>query len=112
MATSTSSADAKDTKPPRAGTPAPALAAASPHHGSLARRAAPLTLAAFAAAAVALLLAGVNAALCGIAAAVGYTAVIYGWARAVEGRRKAFNRFVTAVVCSAFALAMLPLLSV
>ncbi|MDT0343261.1 phosphate ABC transporter permease PstA [Streptomyces litchfieldiae] len=81
-------------------------------HGSLPRRAAPLTLLAFVLAGGALYLAGAGAALCGILAAVGYTAVIYTWARRVEGARGAFDRFVTAVVTSAFLLALLPLISV
>lgn len=81
-------------------------------HGSLPRRATPATLAAFVLAAVALLLAGTNAAVCAIFAAVGYVAVVYTWSRLVEGRRKAFDRFVTAAVTSAFLLALLPLVSV
>ncbi len=82
-------------------------------HGSLPRRAAPLVLLAF-------VLAGLVAwqtdllgpAFAGILAAVGYTAVIYVWARRVEGPRGAFDRLVTAVVTSAFLLALLPLISV
>lgn len=38
-----------------------------------------------------------------------YTAGIYVVSRRVEGRRAALDRVVTAVVCAAFALAMLPL---
>jgi phosphate transport system permease protein len=38
-------------------------------------------------------------------------ATIYIWSRIVEGRRKAFDRFVTLAVFSAFALAMVPLVS-
>jgi phosphate transport system permease protein len=38
-------------------------------------------------------------------------AVIYGWSRSVEGRRQAKNRLVTMVIAAAFALAVLPLIS-
>lgn len=36
---------------------------------------------------------------------------IYTWSRAVEGRRRAFDRTVTMLIASAFALAMIPLIS-
>jgi phosphate transport system permease protein len=36
---------------------------------------------------------------------------VYAWARAVEGRRSATDRIVTVVVTSAFAIAMVPLVS-
>jgi phosphate transport system permease protein len=36
---------------------------------------------------------------------------IYSWSRAVEGRRRAFDRTVTMLIASAFALAMIPLIS-
>jgi phosphate transport system permease protein len=81
-------------------------------HGSLPPRAAPLTLLAFVAAGVLLRSAGLGTPWCAILAVVGYTAVIYTWARRVEGPRGAFDRFVTAVVSSAFLLALLPLVSV
>jgi phosphate transport system permease protein len=38
-------------------------------------------------------------------------AVTYPWSRAVEGRRQAFNRLMTLGIIFAFALALLPLLS-
>ncbi len=38
-------------------------------------------------------------------------AAIYGWSRAVEGPRRAKDRVVTLLIASAFALAMLPLIS-
>ena len=38
-------------------------------------------------------------------------AAIYIWSRIVEGRRKAFDRFITLAVFAAFALAMVPLVS-
>jgi phosphate transport system permease protein len=41
-----------------------------------------------------------------------YVVGIYALARRVEGRRRAFDRVVTAVVTAAFALAMVPLVSV
>ncbi|UCM88712.1 phosphate ABC transporter permease PstA [Streptomyces marincola] len=81
-------------------------------HGSLPRRAAPLVLLAAVAAGALVWLGGFGPVLGAIVAAVGYTAVIYGWSRQVEGRRKAFDRLVTAVVTSAFLLALLPLVSV
>jgi phosphate transport system permease protein len=80
--------------------------------GSLPRGAAPITLVAFVALGVGLFLAGLNPALCGILAAVGYTVVVYAWSRGVEGSRKATDRLVTAVVTSAFLVALLPLISV
>jgi phosphate transport system permease protein len=36
---------------------------------------------------------------------------IYAWSRAVEGRRRAFDRAMTMAIASAFALAMIPLAS-
>ncbi|MCF6521834.1 phosphate ABC transporter permease PstA [Streptomyces sp. JJ36] len=81
-------------------------------HGTLPRRAAPLTLAAFLLLGTGLLLADWNPALCGTVAAAGYTAVIYTWSRVVEDSRSASDRLVTAVVAAAFCLAMLPLVSV
>ena len=36
---------------------------------------------------------------------------IYSWSRAVEGRRRAFDRTITMLIASAFALAMIPLIS-
>jgi phosphate transport system permease protein len=81
-------------------------------HGTLPRWAAPFTLLVFVLAGLGLYLAGVNTALAAIVAVVGYTLVIYGVSRSVEGRRKATDRLVTAVVSSAFLLAMLPLVSV
>ena len=39
------------------------------------------------------------------------TALLYGFSRSVEGPRSAKDRLVTCVVCSAFALAMVPLVS-
>jgi phosphate transport system permease protein len=38
-----------------------------------------------------------------------YTVLIWGWSRAVEGRRSAIDRAVTAAVCTAFGIAMVPL---
>lgn len=81
-------------------------------HGTLPRQAARLTLLAFVALGAGLRLAGWNVAVCGLLAAVGYTGVIYFWSRRVEQARTATDRLVTAVVTSAFLLAMLPLLSV
>jgi phosphate transport system permease protein len=36
---------------------------------------------------------------------------LYGWSRAVEGRRRAFDRLMTLVIAAAFGLALIPLLS-
>src|SRR5262245_36623265 len=36
---------------------------------------------------------------------------IYAWARAVEGPRRAFDRAITMAIAAAFALAMIPLIS-
>jgi phosphate transport system permease protein len=36
---------------------------------------------------------------------------IYAWSRLVEGRRRAFDRTITMLIASAFALAMIPLIS-
>jgi phosphate transport system permease protein len=44
-------------------------------------------------------------------AIVAYTVIVYVWARLVEGKRKALDRLVTAVVVSFFAFAMVPLVS-
>ncbi|MDQ3371107.1 MAG: phosphate ABC transporter permease PstA [Actinomycetota bacterium] len=68
--------------------------------------------------------AGITAAVAGVLALIGFNvalllvasvaltgAVIYGWARAVEGPRKATDRAVTIAVTSAFALALTPLVS-
>jgi phosphate transport system permease protein len=81
-------------------------------HGTLPRWAAPFTLLVFVLAGLGLYLAGFNTALAAIVAVVGYALVIYVLSRSVEGRRKATDRLVTAVVSSAFLLAMLPLVSV
>ncbi|MFT4231089.1 MAG: phosphate ABC transporter permease PstA [Microbacterium sp.] len=43
---------------------------------------------------------------------VAYLVLIYVVSRIVEGRRRAFDRFVTGLVASAFAIAMVPLVSV
>jgi phosphate transport system permease protein len=68
--------------------------------------------------------AGVTAAVAGVLALIGFNvalllvasvvltgAVIYGWARVVEGPRKATDRAITIAVTSAFALALTPLVS-
>jgi phosphate transport system permease protein len=60
---------------------------------------------------VVLLLIGFNAAAFFLATAFISGAVIYGWSRAVEGRRKATDRGVTVGVTFAFALALVPLVS-
>jgi phosphate transport system permease protein len=49
--------------------------------------------------------------LLAVGTAVLYTAVVYGWSRAVEGRRAATDRLVTAVVTGAFLAAIVPLIS-
>jgi phosphate transport system permease protein len=52
---------------------------------------------------------GLDLALAAIALVVVYTVLIYAWSRAVEGRRSATDRVVTALVYTAFAVAMVPL---
>ncbi|TDC69894.1 phosphate ABC transporter permease PstA [Streptomyces hainanensis] len=82
-------------------------------HGSLPRRAAPGVLLAAAVLGAALWLLGVFGPVAAtLLAAALYTAGLYLWSRSVEGARKAFDRFVTAMVTSAFLLALLPLVSV
>ncbi|KAB8164149.1 phosphate ABC transporter permease PstA [Streptomyces sp. 3MP-14] len=82
-------------------------------HGSLPRLAAPLALLAWVVLGLVLhLLLDVNPVVAGLAAAVGYTLLVCGWSRAVEGARKAQDRLVTAIVTSAFLVALLPLVSV
>jgi phosphate transport system permease protein len=46
-----------------------------------------------------------------VLALVAYAVVVYVWSRIVEGKRKALDRMVTAVVVSFFAFAMIPLVS-
>ena len=60
---------------------------------------------------VLLAVAGFNAALFVVATALISTAVLYVWARRVEGARKATDRLATMLVSSAFALACVPLVS-
>ena len=55
---------------------------------------------------------GVSPGLVVLAVLVSSAAFIYAWARAIEGPRYALDRLVTAVVTSAFVLALIPLLSV
>src|SRR5438067_12711517 len=57
------------------------------------------------------LLAGSSLVLLVLLAAVLGTIVVVGTSRAVEGRRKATDRFVTCLVYGAFLLAMVPLVS-
>ena len=54
---------------------------------------------------------GLNIGLLVVGALVLNVLGVYVWARAVEGRRAATDRLVTAVVTSAFAVAMVPLAS-
>jgi phosphate transport system permease protein len=46
-----------------------------------------------------------------VAATVVSCVAIYAWSRAVEGRRRAFDRLVTFAIVAAFALALAPLVS-
>ena len=55
---------------------------------------------------------GVNAFAIVVVSALLYTVTVTGLSLAVEGRRQATDRFVTAIVATAFALAMVPLVSV
>ena len=56
--------------------------------------------------------AGVHIGLATLLTMIVNSAVLYVWSRAVEGSRRATDRVVTAVVTSAFLVALLPLLSV
>lgn len=47
----------------------------------------------------------------GFTGLIGYTAILFVTSLLVEGRRKATDRFVTVLVASAFALAVVPLIS-
>ena len=111
MSTTPTTSESRETEP--AGPGKAELQPARLTHGTLPRRAAQLVLGAAALVGVALWLPGVlGPVAAALLAAVGYTAGIYLWSRSVEGPRKAFDRFVTAVVTSAFLLALLPLVSV
>jgi phosphate transport system permease protein len=55
---------------------------------------------------------GTNMVLAAVVAAAAAGLVVYAWARAVEGARRATDRAVTLVVSSAFAVAVVPLVSV
>ena len=55
--------------------------------------------------------AGISLALLIVFAAIVSGAVVWAWARAVEGPRAATDRLVTHVVTSAFILAVIPLVS-
>ncbi len=102
----TSRTSSKDTEP--ASSPSVPLV-----RGSLPRRASWLTLAASLVVAGALsALAGFSAALFAVASVVLYTVSISVWSRVVEGGRKALDRLFTAVVTSAFLIALTPLVSV
>jgi phosphate transport system permease protein len=57
------------------------------------------------------LLVSLNVALYAVGTVLLGTALLYALSRAVEGSRTAKDRLVTCVVCSAFALAMVPLVS-
>ncbi|MBB3049962.1 phosphate transport system permease protein [Prauserella isguenensis] len=81
--------------------------------GQLPRGAAPTTLVAAGLAGLLLwFLADWDIVPCALLAAAAYVVIIYTWSRAVEGPRKATDRFVTAAVSGAFLLALLPLVSV
>jgi phosphate transport system permease protein len=93
--------------------PAPAPPTMPLRHGSLPRQAPPAVLAGWVVVGAVLWAAGVlGPVACALIAAVGYTVTVYSWSRRVEGSRKATDRLVTAVVTSAFLLALLPLVSV
>lgn len=47
-----------------------------------------------------------------IASVIAYLVLIYAISRIVEGARRAIDRFITGIVASAFAIAMVPLVSV
>ncbi|SFA74761.1 phosphate ABC transporter membrane protein 2, PhoT family [Amycolatopsis marina] len=105
MSTSTTSRGPdQDLDTPLGGTPL--------SHGSLPRRAPQLTIVAALVVGIVLWQTGMSVGLAGVLAVVGYTIAIYVWSRIVEGRRKATNRLVTAIVYAAFLLALLPLVSV
>ncbi len=105
MSTSTEQRNRRSTTPPDS--------AVIERHGTLPRLG-PLAVLMASAALVGVLLAlaGFNVALFAIGTAVLYTVAIYAWSRTVEGSRKATDRMVTAIVSSAFLLALVPLVSV
>jgi phosphate transport system permease protein len=106
MTTSTSGDTALTTESPTppTGSPAP--------RGKLPRQAQWIVLGVVVALALVLrLTAGVNIALLAVGAAVVHVVAVYLWSRVVEGRRSAADRLVTAVVTSAFVIAMVPLAS-
>ena len=106
MTTSTSGDTALTTEPstPSTGSPAP--------RGKLPRQAQWIVLGVVVGLALVLrFAAGTNIALLAVGAAVVHVVAVYAWSRVVEGRRAAADRLVTAVVTSAFVIAMVPLAS-
>ncbi len=79
--------------------------------GKLPPRAPWIVFGVVAAAALLLLLTGVSPALLVVGVLLVNILGIYVWSRLVEGRRTATDRMVTAIVASAFAIAMIPLVS-
>lgn len=59
-----------------------------------------------------LTLTGFHVALFAVGTVAGSAVTLYGWSRAVEGARRATDRLVAIVVTAAFALALVPLVSV
>jgi phosphate transport system permease protein len=86
-------------------------ATSSPSPGKLPPRAPWLVVGAVASVAVLLLFVGVSPALVVIGGLAANILGIFLWSRLVEGRRAATDRMVTAVVATAFVIAMIPLVS-
>ncbi|GAB3485792.1 phosphate ABC transporter permease PstA [Amycolatopsis cihanbeyliensis] len=81
-------------------------------HGTIPKFAPQATLLAAAVLGLVLNLTGMSIGLAAVLVAVLYAVVIYAWSASVEGGRKGKDRLITAVVYSAFLLALLPLISV
>ena len=61
---------------------------------------------------IAIVAGGMNMVLAAVVAAAAAGAIVYTWARVVEGSRRATDRAITLFVSSAFAVAVVPLVSV
>ncbi len=108
MTTSTSTPEGSMTE---IDVPAPTESARIRRRRALPRRAMSAAFLVAGVVSVALIVSGLNPVAVVLLAAAVATAVVVGWSAAVEGSRKAKDRFVTCFVVGAFLLAMLPLVS-